>query len=199
MASAIVAAPADLAWLAERHIVVGSRVGSCVKPHYCFGTVVAIRSASAIVVAWDDATTETVSWSAISPLGYTVEVPPLAASASVWASATAHLDNRVTFIRIDGERFAVVTSSNSGKVYRLPADASECPCIWNTQTRTMCSHMLCVELDAMMDELGAPAPTFPPCRCCGALTDGPRRLCDDCAASRARRLDRAAKRQPVAA
>lgn len=74
-------------------------------------------------------------------------------TASQWASATVHLENRIEHVRINGERFAIVASGNSGKVYRLPADASFCHCIWWERTRTRCSHMLSVELAALEDEL----------------------------------------------
>jgi hypothetical protein len=132
------------------------------------------------------------------------EVAPTAASASQWASAATHLENRIEHVRIGGERFAIVMSGNSGKVYRLPADASECPCEWNTRTRTRCSHMLAVELSALEDELRAVAAApiaagFPASRVCGALADGPRRLCDDCAADQARRLEIASRTVAVAA
>jgi hypothetical protein len=198
MASAIVAAPADLSWLAERYIVIGARVGSCVKAHAPFGTVMAIRSTADITVAWDDATVTTETWSALAPLGYTVEIEPLAASASQWAAAAMHLDRRSEWLvyRVDGVRYVRMISGRSGKVYAVRASADGCSCRWYLNTARQCSHALALELAATMDELAATqaAPAaFPPCRVCGSLTDGPRRLCDDCAASQARRLDRAAR------
>lgn len=124
---------------------------------------------------------------------------------SMWASASTHLEHRIEHIRIDGIRWAVVTSGNSGRVYRLPADASWCPCKWNTETRTRCSHMLSVELQATMDELRSePVPSFerfrdlyPSCAAgCGQVTEG-NTFCEDCSARREREDRLAAARQRV--
>jgi hypothetical protein len=197
MATATVAP--DIAWLADRGLVVGARVGSCVKAYAPFGTVVAIASTDALTVKWDDDTTETVGWTKIAPLGYTVEVgQPAGPTPSQWASAATHLEGREDWrsVRIEGVRYVVLTSGRSGRVYHVRADAAGCRCKWYEKTASQCSHMLAVELAALADELAErpAAPIFERCRACGSLTDGPRRLCDDCAADQARRLDRAARR-----
>src|SRR4051812_22084531 len=144
MAQTIVAAPPDAAWLAERHIVIGSRVGSCVKAFAPFGAVTAIRTTDDITVKWDDATVTTETWSAIAPLGYVVGTPPITASASQWASASVHLDLRDDWrtVRIDGVRYVVLTSGNSGRVYHVRADGKGCGCKWYERTATRCSHAL---------------------------------------------------------
>src|SRR3954470_645037 len=143
MATAIVAATSGAAWLAERQIVVGARVGSCTVAYAPFGTVTAIHSTADITVRWDDARTEMVAWTAVSPLGYVVEVAPVAASASQWASAATHLELRDEWrtVRIDGVRYVVLVSGRSGRVYHVRADAGGCRCRWYEKTRTMCSHM----------------------------------------------------------
>src|SRR4051794_16546961 len=125
MASAIVAAPTSvIEWLSERHIVVGSRVGSCTVAYHPFGTIVSITSMTAITVKWDNGQTEMVTWSAISPLGFVAEVSPVAASASQWASAACHLERRSEWLvyRVDGVRYVRMISGTSGKVYAVRAD-----------------------------------------------------------------------------
>src|SRR4051812_49833859 len=134
MATVIVAA--DLTWLAERGLTPGARVGSCVAAHAPFGTVTAVRSTADITLKWDNGTTETVAWTAISPLGYVVEVAPVAASASQWASASVHLElrddplNGWRVVRIEGVRYVRMVSGTSGKVYLVRADAGGCECRW---------------------------------------------------------------------
>jgi hypothetical protein len=206
MASAIVAAPTDAAWLAERGLAVGARVGSCVVAHAPLGTVIAVTSVESITVRWDNGQVETVGWTAISPLGYVVGTSPITASASQWASAAAHLDLRADWrtVRIDGVRYVVLTSGNSGRVYHVRADAGGCKCRWYEKMATRCSHALAVELAALEDELSAaPAWTvsasFPSCRVCGEATDGARRLCDRCCAEQTRRLEIASRTAAVAA
>ena len=117
----------------------------------------------------------------------TVSIAP---SPSQMASALCHLERRQDwrFVRIDGTRYAVLTSGSSGKTYQVRADAAGCSCCWYQKTGTTCSHMLALELDALEAELfaasvdaalGAPAPKrasytdlFPACRDCGDLVDG---------------------------
>ena len=113
-----------------------------------------------------------------------------APTASQWASAALHLERRPDwrYIRIDGVRYAVLASGNSGRTYQLRADAAGCSCCWYQKTGTTCSHMLALELDALEIELSdaaidavlGPAPKarpsyadlFPGCRDCGDLVDG---------------------------
>lgn len=134
----------------------------------------------------------------------------VAATPSQWAAATMHLENRDQWvtIRIEGVRFVIVTSGTSGRVYGLPVDASSCPCKWNTETRTQCSHMLALELAATMDELAedAAVPTlvslrslYPPCMggCGSVLDSSTQSWCDDCAAIRERSERMAAARRRV--
>lgn len=82
-----------------------------------------------------------------------VQSKPITATASQWASARTHLERRIEYVRFEGVRYAIVVSGNSDRVYHLPADASKCPCVWWEIMRTMCAHMLAVELAATMDEL----------------------------------------------
>src|SRR5215207_3565831 len=147
-------APADAAWLADRGLVVGARVGSCTTRDLD-GTVVAVTSLDELAVRWDDGTTEVVSWTAISPFGYVVEVAPAAPTASQWASAATHLERQADWrtIRIDAVRYVVLQSGNSGRTYILRADAAGCQCVWYQRTGQRCSHMLAVELAALESEL----------------------------------------------
>src|SRR3954462_14242046 len=73
----VTATQTDIAWLAERQLVVGARVGSCIVARQA-GTVIAVRSLDDMTVRWDDGRTESVRWTAISPFGYVVEVAPVA-------------------------------------------------------------------------------------------------------------------------
>src|SRR5215211_6489217 len=148
MVTTTVAAPTDREWLAERGIVVGARVGSCVgscvAAHHPFGTVIAVNAIYSLAVRWDDATTESVTWSAIAPLGYVVEAAPVAASASQWASASVHLELRNDpldgwrTVRIEGVRYVRMVSGTSGKVYLVRADARGCECRWYDKTAGLC-------------------------------------------------------------
>jgi len=81
--------------------------------------------------------------------------PTVYPTASQFASASTHLETPISYVRVDGIRYAVVTSGTSGRVYQVWADASACAehCIWWTRTKMQCSHMLAVELAALEDEL----------------------------------------------
>jgi hypothetical protein len=122
-------------------------------------------------------------------------------TASQYASAATHLETPIHHIRIDGQRFAIVTSGNSDHVYWLPADGTSCPCIWWETTRTTCSHLLALELAALEQELAeAPVMADLYTRCarvgCGELTEGTR-LCDEDAAIEERGQRMAAARARV--
>jgi predicted nucleic acid-binding Zn finger protein len=148
----------DQQWLADRGLVVGARVGSCTVRDLA-GTVVAVVSLDDLAVRWDD-TTETVRWTAVSPFGYLVEVALSAApTTSRCASAACHLERRADWrtVRIDGTRYVVLTSGNSGRTYILRADAAGCSCPWYQRTGRRCSHMLALELAALEDELAEQA------------------------------------------
>ena len=77
------------------------------------------------------------------------------ATPSQYASAAMHLETRIEHVRVDGQRYAVVQSGNSGRVYIMPADASACDdaCAWYQKTGQRRSHGLAVELAALEDEL----------------------------------------------
>lgn len=127
-------------------------------------------------------------------------------TASQYASAAMHLETPINHIRIDNVRYAIVTSGNSDRVYWLPADGSSCPCIWWEKTRTTCSHLLALELQATMDELAEQPHTFadyramyPGCAAgCGQIVDSSRQtFCDDCAAIQEREQRMTAARARV--
>jgi hypothetical protein len=127
-------------------------------------------------------------------------------TASQYASAACHLDQRPAWrgVRIDGIRYVVLTSGNSGRVHIVRADARGCGCIWSQRGATPCSHRLAVELAALEDDLResaqTPAPArrltieelMPACRACGGLCE--RDLCSKCAAELAYAERIAAKR-----
>ena len=130
------------------------------------------------------------------------------ATPSQFASAAMHLETRIEHVRVDGVRYAVVQSGTSGRVYYVRADASACDdaCIWWTKTRTICSHLLALELAAMEDELRETASVpsllslrdlYPGCAAgCGELLDsGFSRLCDRCLAQRTYDMDQQSKRE----
>lgn len=99
-------------------------------------------------------------------------------TASQWASAATHLENRSEWrtVRLDGVRYVVLVSGNSGRVYMVRADARGCGCLWSQRAATPCSHRLAVELAATEDELAeqpSPAPASIP-----APTHGARSLTD---------------------
>ena len=161
MAQAIVApAPVetDQAWFADRGLVVGARVGSCTVRARA-GTVVAVTSLDDLAVRWDDGRTESVRWTAISPFGYVIVGAGPAPTPSQWASAATHLERLADWrtIRIDGTRYVVLTSGNSGRTYWVRADAAGCGCRWYQETGRRCSHMLALELAALESELAEPA------------------------------------------
>lgn len=122
-------------------------------------------------------------------------------TASQYASAATHLERRGDWrtIRIDGTRYVVMASGNSGRTYILRADGAGCQCIWYQQTGTTCSHMLAVYLAATMDELAEEPVTgardiYTHCVDCGDLTELIR--CLECGArhERAERLAAARRR-----
>ncbi len=132
------------------------------------------------------------------------------ATPSQYASAAMHLETRIEHVRVDGQRYAVVQSGNSGRVYIMPADASACDdaCVWWKKTRTTCSHLLAVELAALEDELRETASVpslislralFPGCAGgCGELVDGGfSRLCDRCASDREWQARRDGQRERI--
>ena len=92
-----------------------------------------------------------------APLGASTVTPP---TASQWASAATHLEQRASWrtIRIDGTRYVVLTSGNSGRVYIVRADARGCGCRWSQRAATPCSHRLAVELAATLEELAESVP-----------------------------------------
>ena len=83
-----------------------------------------------------------------------------APTASQWASAATHLERRAGWrtVRIDGTRYVVLTSGNSGRTYWVRAGARGCGCRWYQETGRRCSHMLALEFAATLDELAESAP-----------------------------------------
>lgn len=133
------------------------------------------------------------------------------ATPSQWASAATHLDQREAWrtVRIDGVRYVVLVSGNSGRVYMVRADARGCGCLWSERAATPCSHRLAVELAALEDELAeaavhpSPALTprltaddlWPACAAgCGDLVDRLGETCWTCLSNDTRRLDEARRR-----
>lgn len=57
----------------DRGIHASSRVGSCVRPH-TFGVITLVVDENAVLIEWDDTSTEWVRWTAVAPLGYAVGV-----------------------------------------------------------------------------------------------------------------------------
>jgi hypothetical protein len=136
------------------------------------------------------------------------------ATPSQWASAAIHLENRSAWrtVRIDGVRYVVLVSGNSGRVYYVRADARGCGCAWSQRAATPCSHRLALELAALEDDLVETAArtaatltpeavpslkslrdVWPGCAAgCGNVTEGPA-LCDECAAEQTTRLELAEK------
>jgi hypothetical protein len=101
-------------------------------------------------------------WRAANPPQTATEAPAgastiTAPTPSQWASAATHLERRADWrtIRIDGTRYVVLPSGNSGRTYILRADAAGCQCPWYARTGTRCSHMLAVELDVLERELAS--------------------------------------------
>jgi len=120
-------------------------------------------------------------------------VSSIASTPAQWASASLHLERREDwrFVRIDGKRYAILTSGTSGHTYTVRADAAGCGCPWYVKTGRQCSHMLALDLDALEAELSEPRPapasrhtTHRPClrKACGAILppEWPYRFCDHC-------------------
>jgi hypothetical protein len=117
-------------------------------------------------------------------------------TASQWASAACHFDRMADwrFVRIAGERYAVIPSGTSGRTYLCRAAADGCSCPWYVRTGRQCAHMLTLELAELELELreAAPDPSshltydalMPACRDCGDLADGLDGRCDRCASER---------------
>lgn len=130
-------------------------------------------------------------------------------TASQYASAALHLERMADwlFVRIAGERYAVIPSGTSGHTYLCRADARGCSCLGYVKTGRRCSHMLSLELAALEDDLREPAPVtiqemrilLPGCAGgCGSLVEARDGLwCDDCAAVRERAASMAAARAKV--
>lgn len=121
-------------------------------------------------------------------------------SPSQYASAACHMErmSEWRYVRIAGERYAVIPSGVSGHTYLCRADAAGCSCLGYVKTGRRCSHMLSLELAALEQELAdeaahqdaldwltemtpTVAPTrydslYPACRVCGDLCE--RDLCD---------------------
>jgi hypothetical protein len=76
-------------------------------------------------------------------------------TASQWAAAAMHLDRRDEWrtVRINGVRYVVLTSGNSGRVYFVRADARGCGCLWSQTMQPPCSHRIALELDALEADL----------------------------------------------
>lgn len=135
-----------------------------------------------------------------------VRTPVYHPTPSQWASAATHLEQRSEWrtVRIDGTRYVVLVSGNSGRTYFVRADAAGCGCLWYAKTQEQCSHMLAVYLSATLDELAESTPVierlralYPPCAAgCGAITEG-NLFCDTCSAARERAERLAAARRRV--
>lgn len=135
-------------------------------------------------------------------------------TASQWASASVHLENRDDpingwrTVRLAGIRYVRMVSGTSGKVYLVRADARGCECRWYERTLATCSHMLALELAALQDDIVETAASaviplksyrdlYPSCAAgCGQITEG-NAFCDDCSAKREREERMAAARRRV--
>lgn len=131
-------------------------------------------------------------------------------SPSQFASAACHLErmSEWRYVRINGERYAVIPSGVSGHTYLCRADAAGCSCLGYVKTGRRCSHMLSLELDALEQELRESVPSlvslrseWPGCAAgCGNLVPASGlAFCDDCSAARARSERMAAARARVLA
>lgn len=122
-------------------------------------------------------------------------------TASQWASATMHLEQRESWrvVRIGGIRYVVLASGTSGHVYHARSTADGCSCPFYATTARRCSHLLALELAALEDELteSASVPTlrsfqdlYPGCAAgCGDLVEKRGERCDLCSRTEVRRLD----------
>lgn len=95
-------------------------------------------------------------------------------SPAQWASAACHFEQRADWrvVRIEGDRYVVLTSATSGAVHYVRADAKGCDCRWYQRTGRQCSHGLAVELAALAEELAeAPAPPSAPAPTASSAAD----------------------------
>jgi len=79
-------------------------------------------------------------------------------SASQWASATVHLENRDEwrYFRKCGVRYVAIISGRSSRFYVVRADAGGCSCPWGQSPWSFgkpCSHRIAVELAALEADL----------------------------------------------
>lgn len=124
-------------------------------------------------------------------------------TASQWASAATHLEQRSEWrtVRIDGVRYIVLVSGNSGRVYMVRADGRGCGCLHSQRAATPCSHRIAVDLAALEDELRESAATstvvplmtnrelYPGCAAgCGELVERRGERCYPCLSNETRRL-----------
>lgn len=133
-------------------------------------------------------------------------------TASQQASAALHLSLRDEWrvVRVDGERYIVLTSGKSGHVYHVRADGRGCSCPWSQRTGSPCSHRLAIIAAAHQDALAewladqaddllagyearprTPTSWHPCAANCGELLSPEHRfpLCDHCSAKRRRMLE----------
>jgi hypothetical protein len=125
------------------------------------------------------------------------------------ASAAMHLDRAAEWrtIRVDGTRYVVLPSGNSGRTYWVRATADGCSCLYYERTGRTCSHMLAVERSAMLEELaenlgirtvrGRFEDLYPQCRTCSDSVDRAGERCLVCLETSERAQRQAAARAQV--